>query len=80
MTMPEAAMHEDDSAILRQNQVWSTVNICRMEPEAETARMQRLPQDKLGLRVLAPDPGHHPGAGLLIHDICHVRPGFRLNA
>ena len=44
VTMPETAMYEDDSALLRQNEVRSPVDRLRMEPETETARVQRPPQ------------------------------------
>ena len=67
----------DDGAILRQNEVRSAVDLLRMKPEAETARVQCPPESQLGLGVLSPDPRHHPGTGLLVHDIGHIRPGFR---
>ncbi len=73
----EAPMHEDGGAILRQNEVRSTVDRLRMKLEAETARVQCPPESQLGLGVLSPDPRHHPGAGLLVHDIGQIRPGFR---
>ena len=77
VSMPEAAMYEDNSAVLRKNKVRSTVNLAGMKPEAETARVQCPPEGQLGLGVLSPDPRHHPGTGLLVHDIGHIRPGFR---
>lgn len=77
MPMPEAAVHKDDGAILRQNEVRSAVDLLRMKPEAETARVQCPPESQLGLGVVSPDPRHHPGTGLLVYDIGHIRPGFR---
>jgi hypothetical protein len=77
VSVPEAAVHEYRSAVLRKNKVRSTVNLAGMKPKAETARMQCPPESQLGLGVLSPDPRHHPGTGLLIHDIGHSRPGFR---
>jgi hypothetical protein len=77
VSMPEAAMYEDNSAVLRKNKVRSTVNLAGMKPEAETARVQCPPESQLGLGVLSPYSRHHPGTGLLVHDIGHIRPGFR---
>ncbi len=77
MAMPEAAMHEDDGTMLRKNEVRPPVNLAGMKPEAKAARVQCPPESQLGLRVLAPYSRHHSGAGLLIHDIGHMRPGFR---
>ena len=76
VSMPEAAVHEDHSAVLRKNKVRSTVNLAGMKPEAEPARVQCPPDSQLGPGVLSPDPRHHPGSGLLVHDIGHIRPGF----
>jgi hypothetical protein len=70
-------MYEDNSAVPRKNKVRSTVNLAGLKPEAETARVQCPPESQLGLGVLSPDPRHHPGTGLLIHDIGHIPPGFR---
>jgi hypothetical protein len=77
VSVPEAAVHEDHGAVLRKDKVRSTVNLAGMKPEAETARVQCPPESQLGLGVLSPDPRHHPGTGLLVHDIDHIRPGFR---
>lgn len=77
VSMPEAAVHEDHGAVLRKDKVRSTVNLAGMKPEAETARVQCAPESQLRLGILSPDPRHHPGTGLLIHDIGHIRPGFR---
>ena len=77
VSMPKAAVHEDHGAVLRKDKVRPTVNLAGMKPEAETARVQCPPKSQLGLRVLAPYSRHHPGTGLLIHDIGHMCPGFR---
>lgn len=75
--MPEAAVYEDHGMMFRKNDVRPSVNLAGMNPEAKAARMQRPPEKQFGLCVLSSDPGHHPGASLLVHDIGHVRPGFR---
>jgi hypothetical protein len=75
--MPEAAVYEDHSAMLWKNKVRPSVNLAGMKPEAKTVRVQCLPENELGLRVLSPYSRHHPGSGLLVHDIGHMRPGFR---
>lgn len=77
VAMPEAAVHEDHGAVLRKDKVRSTVDLAGMKPEAKTARVQCPPESQLGPSVLSPDPRHHPGTGLLVHDIGHIRPGFR---
>ncbi len=78
VSVPEAAVYEDHGPVLRKEKVRSTVNLARMKPEAEPARVQCPPESQLGPGVLSPDPRHHPGTGLLVHDIGHIRPGFRL--
>jgi hypothetical protein len=77
MAMPEAAVYKHHSAVLRKDKVRSAVNIAGMKPETKTARVQCPPESQLGLGVFSPDPRHHPGTGLLVHDIGHIRPGFR---
>ena len=75
--MPETAVHEHDGAVLRKDKVRPTVNLAGMKPEAETVRMQCPPESQLRFGILSPNPRHHPGPGLLVHDIGHKRPGFR---
>jgi hypothetical protein len=77
MAMPETAMHEDDRLAFRKHEIWSSHDSFRMQPVPEAARMERPPKSQFRLRVLSPDPGHHPGAGLLVYGIRHVGPGFR---
>jgi hypothetical protein len=77
VSVPEAALNEDHDAMLRKDKVWSTVNLAGMKPEAETARVQCPPESQFGLGVISPDPRHHPGRGLLVDNIGHIRPGFR---
>lgn len=77
VSVPEAAVHEDHGVVLRKDKVRSTVNLAGMKSEAETARVQCAPESQLGPGILSPDPRHHPGTGLLVHDIGHIRPGLR---
>ena len=51
-------------------------DLAGMKPEAESTRTQGPPESQLGLRVLPPYSRHHPGTGLLVHDIGHLRRGF----
>ena len=76
MAMPEAAVYEDHGAVFRKYEVRPPVNLAGMKPEAKAARMQCPPERQFGLRVLSPYLRHHPGTGLLVHDIGHMRPGF----
>jgi hypothetical protein len=44
VTMPETAMHEDEGTTLQLNKARSTLGRLQMEPELETARVQRATQ------------------------------------
>lgn len=72
MPMPEAAMHLDGDLPFRQHDVGTSRQALLMKPEPEANCMQCLAQPDLGPRILATYPGHHPGAGLLVHYIDHV--------
>jgi hypothetical protein len=76
MAMPEATMHEDDGAVLRQHDVRLARDALRMKAITKAERMQGPAERQFGLRVLSADPGHHAGAGLAVDDVCHLPPGF----
>lgn len=69
MPVPETAVNLDGDLPFRQNDVGASRQAPVMEPEPETHGMQCLAQPDLGPRMLAVYPGHHPGPGLLVHDI-----------
>jgi hypothetical protein len=77
MPMPETAIDKDDGVALWKDEVWPSVDFARVKTVPEAACVQRSQKRQFRPRVLSLDPCHHAGAGLLIHNICHVRPGFR---
>ncbi len=70
--MPEAAMDLDGDPPFRQHDVRASRQALIMKPEPETVGMQCHAQPDLGPGVLTANPGHHLGAGLLVHYIDHV--------
>jgi hypothetical protein len=74
--MPKAPVNEDHGVMLGKNQIWPPMNLAGMEPETKAARMEGMPESQLWFRVFCPYPRHHSGAGLLVYDIDHLRPGF----
>ena len=69
-------MHEDDGLELREDEVRLSRHSFPGQSIAEAAIVQRSAQRQFGLRILAPDPGHHPGTGLLVDDIRHCLLAF----
>ncbi len=47
------------------------------DPTADTGGMLSVAERHFGSRVLAPDPGHHSGTGLLVDDIRHMAPSVQ---
>lgn len=76
MPMPVAAVHEDHGIVFRQNQIRPSNDVLRVQAISESSRMQGAAQSEFGLRVLPPDPRHHPRAGCLVHDVSHLPPGL----
>lgn len=69
MPVPETAMNLDCNLKPWQNDVGASRKAPIMKPEPETHGMKCLAKPNFGRRVLATYPGHHPGSGLLVHDI-----------
>jgi hypothetical protein len=78
MSVPEAAMHKDDSLVSRQNKIGLSRDALYVETIAEALRMQRSPEGQFRLRVLSANPGHHSRAGLAVDDVGHLPPGLGL--
>lgn len=74
MTVPEAAVHEQYSIQLRKYHI-RAARQSRMQPVAETGRMQTLPKDKLWFRVLAANAGHHTAADFFSDYVSHLLRG-----
>ena len=71
MTMPEAAMHETDSAKPTEDEVGRPRELPIVKPVPETARMQRAAKHHLRFRVLAAYSGHHSRPNGAINYIDH---------
>ena len=69
-------LQADLLSVLREDQIRPTGHTLSMQPIPEAASVQRAPQHHFRLCVLAPDPGHHPRAGLPVDDIRHLPPGL----
>ena len=76
MTMPEAAVHEDDGAILAEHDVGGAGQAADVDAEAESLGKQELAHQDLGLGVTAADAGHAlvPLFGCQL--VCHAVIGF----
>lgn len=80
MTMPEAAVHEDDGAVLAEHDVGRAGQAADVDAEAEPPGKQVLAHQDLGLGVTAADAGHAlvPLFGCQL--VCHAVIGFSMNA
>lgn len=65
MSVPEAAMNEDDSLVFSKDDVRPARKVPHMKAESIARCMKELPQKDFRLGVFAPDPGHVPAAVLL---------------
>jgi hypothetical protein len=60
--VPEAAVHEDDRAMTRQDDVGAAGKPADMEAKAHAVAMERGADQALGRGVMTADCGHHAGA------------------
>jgi hypothetical protein len=63
VTVPEAAMNENDGLVFRENNVRLAGQLLVMEPVTKACFMKRPTDDHFGLCVLAAYAGHHPASG-----------------
>jgi hypothetical protein len=75
--MPKATVYKNYCMMFCENKVWMAVNAAGVEPKPKAVRVQSPPEDHLRLGILPLYSRHHPGTGLLINDIAHMRPGSR---
>lgn len=66
MPVPEAAMHDNQSVIFRQHDVWLTQNIFCVKPETEAKSVQPLAKKNFRARILRPNAGHHPATSSFV--------------
>ena len=71
MPMPEATIHEDDSAILAHHNIGVSGKPRVVKPIAETAGKQELAHQQLRLGILAPNRRHAAMALFLSH-LIHI--------
>lgn len=60
VSMPEAAVHENASFPLWQDNVWSSRQVLPVKPEAVPASMEEFANSNLRLRISPGYPAHHP--------------------
>lgn len=80
MTMPEAAVHEDDGAVLAEHDVGGAGQAADVDAETKPPGKQVLAHQNFGLGVAAADAGHAlvPLFGCQL--VCHAVIGFSMNA
>lgn len=71
MTMPEAAVDENDRVVLLQHYVRTARQVFPVQGIAKTAGMQKLAHDHLWTRVNAPDARHAVVPLFFCHLVCH---------
>lgn len=71
MTMPEAAMNEDDGFVFGQDDVGFARQGFVVELVAEALGMEETADEHLGLGVFAADLTHVIAAGSFVVDVCH---------
>ena len=77
MHMPKASVNENDSAVLRQNDIRASRELSNVLPITEPLGKQLLPNHFLGLGSLAPDAGHivasHLGRMIISHFLASIQ-------
>ena len=71
MTMPEAAVDENDRVVLPQYDVRAARQVFAVQRIAKTAGMQKLAHNHLWTRVNAPDARHAVVPLFFCHLVCH---------
>ena len=72
MPVPEAAVNLYDFFAGREDDIRATGELAILDPEPVAHAMQHRADEKLGLRVLAPDLGHVPGSLLWGQSLRHL--------
>lgn len=71
MAMPEAPMHQNNSLVLRQNNVRHSGQVLDVQPKPEATRVQQATDENFRVCVSAPDAGHHAASGVLVYNVRH---------
>ena len=79
VSVPEAAVDEDDCLVFAQYYVWGTGQALDVYAVAVAVGMQVAAHNQLGLGVLALDARHALVPLFFCHSVCHAIKGQRLN-
>jgi hypothetical protein len=69
MTVPEAAVHEDDRVVTWQSNIGTSGKTLHMKSKAEAHAMRHASNAQLRQRVPRPDCGHHRTSSFRVHDV-----------
>lgn len=72
MSVPEAAVDEDNRSEARQNDVRSSGKLLVMQSEPKSRRMESTTHGYFGHRVPSGDSGHHPASRSPVDDVCYA--------
>jgi hypothetical protein len=72
VTVPEAAVYEDNGLVSRQHQIGTARKIPRMQPVAEPCGMKQLPKLFFRACILSPNTLHVAAALCRRKSICHA--------
>jgi hypothetical protein len=71
MAVPEAAMHENDGVVFREDEIWTHLQQPGMEPVAQSGSVEEASESQLRLGVSLANPRHHLRAGPRVDDVWH---------
>lgn len=80
MPVPEAPMGKDHCSVFGQYKIRFPRQLSSMKSIAKATTVQRVSQKKFRPGILASNPRHHPGSGLLVYYIRHATTSSRLGA
>jgi hypothetical protein len=72
MPVPKASVHEDNTFVFRQHDVWPTRQALLVEAEAIAKTMKHAAHEHLGCCVLPANSAHIPAAVLSCQAVAHV--------
>lgn len=74
VSMPKTAVRKQNGTMAREDKIWGARQVATVELKTKTELVQAAAQNEFGLRILAPDAGHHPTADCRRDYISHRRP------
>ena len=76
MSMPEAAIDQDDGPVFSQNQIRLSGEFSVVKAVPKPECMEAAPDQHFGSGVSASDACHHPAAGLFVDNVSHQNIAF----